>query len=95
MEENNFQALPISQYHIKNCLSFIGYRFSAVFIINNLIGGTIQEPRIQKVYLGFLSTDPTVKNPTLALVCSETHFLFACSSIIFIFINAMKIPSIS
>jgi hypothetical protein len=44
----------------------------------------IQEPWIQKVHLGFLLTDPTKKNPTLALVCSEAHFLFAYAS---------KIPS--
>jgi hypothetical protein len=31
-----------------------------------MLGGTIQEPCIQKVDLGFLLKDPT-KNPTLAL----------------------------
>jgi hypothetical protein len=55
-KKNNFQAFPISQ----NILSKIGFSsnqsFSAVFIIN---GGKIQKPCIQKVYLGFLFTDPT------------------------------------
>jgi hypothetical protein len=31
-----------------------------------MLGGTIQEPWIQKINLGFLLTDPTRKTPTLA-----------------------------
>jgi hypothetical protein len=30
-----------------------------------MLGSTIQEPCIQKVYLGFLLTDPTTKTPEL------------------------------
>jgi hypothetical protein len=31
--------------------------------IISTLGGKIQEPYIQKVYLGFLKTDPTKKKP--------------------------------
>jgi hypothetical protein len=34
--------------------------------IISMLGGTNQEPCIQKVYLGFLLTDLTKKSPTLA-----------------------------
>jgi hypothetical protein len=47
---------------------------SVIFLLfsssmSSMLGGTIQEPWIQKVNSGFLSTEST-KTPTLALVCS-------------------------
>jgi hypothetical protein len=56
-KKNNFQALPISQ----NIISKIGFSWNQSFFCCSMLGGTIQEPSIQKVYLGFLLTDPTKK----------------------------------
>jgi hypothetical protein len=58
-------------------------RFSAVFviIIISMLGGTIQEPWIQKVYLGFLLTDPTKKNLSRSgKSFSQIEVYWTCSS---------------
>jgi hypothetical protein len=47
--------------------SVVFLMFSSSII--SMLGGSNQEPWIQKVYLGVLLTDPTKKTPTLALVC--------------------------
>jgi hypothetical protein len=55
-------------------------RFFAVSSsIISMLGGTIQEPWIQKVNLCFPFADPT-KKPNISISLLESQFLFACAS---------------